>query len=125
MDAVGGDERHGCFLKDRGRGPARCRVAAGDRKFHAVLSDELVGSEYRFLGLGLVVIRDQLYFLTQRASTCIDLFARDLGRDFRRNAVGGSRTGEGCLESDLDFGLCRHRHKHAQPRQQCCGPEAS
>ena len=101
MNAIGGDEGHGRFLENGGSSATRGRVAARYGKFHAVLTDELVCRKHRFLGLGLIVIRNQIDFLPEHTAIGIDLLARHFGGDPRRNSVCRSRSRQRRLKSKL------------------------
>src|SRR5215203_107283 len=72
MHAIRRDERDLGSLKNWRGGAAGSRVAARHREFHAVLPDQLVGGEHRFLGFCLVVIHDQFGLLAKDAAGGVD-----------------------------------------------------
>ena len=92
MHAVGRDHHDACLLEHRRRGAAGGRIAAVDHQLHAVFADQLVGREDRLIGLGLVVIGDELELLAEHPAGGVDILDRHLGRDLCGFAVGGRRS---------------------------------
>ena len=114
MHAIGRDHHDAGLLEYRSGGASRCGIAAIDDELDAIFADQLVGGEDRLVRFGLIVISDELQFLSEHAAGRVDVLDRHLAGDLGGFAVGGRRARQWHLESDLDIGARRHRGDYAK-----------
>ena len=92
----GRDHRYLVRLADRRRGEGVRRGDVAEHRHHVVLVDELGDDRAHFLGLGLVVLDQELQLLSEDASGGVDLVERLLravpGRDAERRDPARQRA---------------------------------
>jgi hypothetical protein len=104
MHRIGRHQRHLGALEDRGGRPGQEGVGAADPGRHFVGLGHLLGDVGRLIGLGRVVVVDQLQLAAVDAAALVDELDGKLGAVQRGHPVRRSKAGLRREEADL-YGL--------------------